>query len=175
LTSEQEFAQAASSLAVATEDFSLDAEGAAITAFAVHSGNDFYHHEEVTFESFATSDQAAPGTRSDYIVTLNGDGISSMIGDYAGFDGMAMHFAAAQMIVGFSVTEAGTAGFTLFVLDAEGSAIGEIAVPASGPYFAAVLSTCGVGIGTLEIAPNRSETGEHQSQFWRLELVSYAH
>ena len=128
----------------------------------------------MTFESFATSDQAEPGTRSNYIVTLNGDGISSSIGSYAGFDGIAMHFSSAQVAVGFSVTEAGTAGFSLSVLDADGSLVEQLALPANGPYFAAVRSTCGAIIDSLEVAPNRSETGEHQSQFWRLAWVKYA-
>jgi hypothetical protein len=175
LTSEAAFTEATSSLAVVTEDFALHADGGAVTDFAVDYGNNFYHHDEVTFESFATSDQAEPGTRSGDIVTLNGAGISSMIGSYTGFDGIAMHFVSAQVAVGYSVTQAGTAGFTLSVLDADGGLVQELPVPAEGPYFAAVRSSCGAVIQSLEIAPNRSESGEHQSQFWRLAWVKFAH
>ncbi|MBN1610485.1 MAG: hypothetical protein JW940_27900 [Polyangiaceae bacterium] len=175
LTTEAEFTQATASLTVVTEDFSEHADGGAVTDFAVDYGNNFYHHDEVTFESFATSDQAEPGTRSTDIVTLSGNGISSMIGSYTGFDGIAMHFASAQVAVGYSVTQAGTEGFSLTILDADGNAVAALAVPANGPYFAAVRSNCGAVIETLEVAPNRSETGEHHSQFWRLAWVTFAH
>jgi hypothetical protein len=174
LTSEAAFDAATSNLTVGTEDFALDADGAAITDFAVAHGDHFYHHHEVTFESVATSDQADPGTRSDDVVTLEGNGISSMIGSYTGFDGIAMLFASAQTAVGFSVTQAGTAGFTLAAVGSDGSVVGALAVPATGPYFAAAVSHCGDVIQSLEIKPNRSETGEHHSQFWRLAWVKYA-
>jgi hypothetical protein len=176
MTSEQEFTQAISGLTVVTEDFFRDADGAAITDFAVAYGDHFYHHDEVTFESFATSDQQPAGTRSDCVVTERGDGITSAIYAYNGYDGIAMLFTAAQVAVGFSVSAvSGTEGFSLSVLDADGSVVERLALPASGPYFAAVRSTCGATIDSLEVAPNPSETGYHHSQYWALAWVKYAH
>jgi hypothetical protein len=71
--------------------------------------------------------------------------------------------------------QTGTEGFTLTVLRSDSPAVVMFPVAASpGDFYAGAQSTCGAVIRSVELRPNPSATGAHQSQSWQLRSVSYA-
>jgi hypothetical protein len=77
---------------------------------------------------------------------------------YAGFDGIRSLFASPQ-----AVSRSDAAGTTTFAL------------PTTMAPLAGVRSNCGAIIKTIDVLPDQVPSGEHQSTFWTLTSLTFAH
>jgi hypothetical protein len=177
LTASTDFDAAASGLTAVVEDFSRDALGVPVITFVTVLGNFFQHNADVTFESFATSDQATAGSRRSYVVAQGGNGATSSIGLFNGYDGVAPTFAAPQTAVGLSFrVPSGSDGFSLLVRRSDTTDVATFAVTSTGSAsYAGIRSTCGAVIHSIDFGPNPVPGGSHQSIYWELASVRYAH
>jgi hypothetical protein len=171
-------------LTSATENFSVDASGNAITSFGYYQGNDFAHHADVTFGSFAASSQVAAGTTATTVFSLGGPGVKSSLGFAPGFDGITSTFSSNEVAVFLNARSNGPDGFTLSVKTSDNSnrttfvfypaSVAPSDAGATGPLYAGVRSTCGPIIQLVDFSPNYSATGDGNSQYWELGSISYA-
>jgi hypothetical protein len=167
------------------ENFSVDASGNAVTSFGYYQGNNFAHHADVTFGSFAASSQVAAGTTATTVFSLGGPGVKSSLGFAPGFDGITSTFSSPEVVVFIAARSNGPDGFTLSVKSSDNSnRTTFVFYPASlvpndggvatGPLYAGVRSTCGPIIQLVDFSPNYTATGNGNSQYWELASVSYA-
>ena len=170
------FDAAASGLATATEDFTVNASGAPVTSFGYYASDAFAHHADITFESFVTSLQAPPGTREARVFSLAGDGVKSSIGFAPGFDGITSRLSAPERAMAYAGrVPLGSEGFTLTVQRSDtGDRTSFTFHPTNQVLFAGVRSRCGGIIQIVDLFPNFSATGDGNSQYWELASVSYA-
>jgi hypothetical protein len=176
------YVSAATGLAVTTEDFSRDSTGTAITTFTEMNGDGFDAHAYVTFESFLASDQepdAAAGTSYPQVVADSGRSISSIVGPgatYNGYDGIVANFASPQLVVAVTIDQqSGTDGFKMAVLRSDTSAVTTFPVTFTASTEVGVRSSCGAIIQSIAVSPNPLSTGMHDSQYWELDAVNFAH
>jgi hypothetical protein len=177
LTSDSAFGAIATGLTATLEDFSRDALGLPVIAPVAVLGSFFLHSGDVTFESVATSDQAAAGTRRPYVDALGGNGATSAIGLSNGYDGIAPTFTSPEVAVGFSFrVPSGSDGFTMTVRRSDTSEVATFTVTSTGSAsYVGVRSTCGPVIQSIDFGPNPVSGGPHQSSYWELASVHYAH
>jgi hypothetical protein len=176
LTSDSAFVAIASGLTATLEDFSRDLLGLPVIASVAVLGSSFLHSGDVTFESVATSDQAAAGTRRPYVDALGGNGATSAIGLFNGYDGIGPTFTMPEVAVGLSFrVPSGSDGFTMTVRRSDTSAVATFTVTSTGSAsYIGVQSTCGRVIQSLDFGPNPVSGGPHQSIYWELASVHYA-
>jgi hypothetical protein len=176
VASDTAFTGVASGLTGAVEDFSRDALGVPVIAFVAVPGNYFLHNADVTFESFATSDQATAGTRRSSVVAQSGNGLTSSIGLFNGYDGVAPTFAAPQVAAGLSIrVPSGSDTFTMSVRRSDTTDVATFSVTSTGTTaYAGVRSTCGAVIKSMDFGPAPVSGGAHQSIYWELASVRYA-
>jgi hypothetical protein len=176
LTSDSAFGAIASGLTATLEDFSRDVLGLPVIASIAVLGSSFLHSGDVTFESVATSDQAAAGTRRPYVDALGGNGATSAIGLFNGYDGIGPTFTMPEVAVGLSFrVPSGSDGFTMTVRRSDTSEVATFTVTSTGSAsYIGVQSTCGRVIQSLDFGPNSVSGGPHQSIYWELASVHYA-
>lgn len=173
LSTRGDFDAAAQSLTVIDEDFSRDAQGN-VTQYAVVGGDYFYQHANVTFQSFATSDQAAPGTVSDLVVGHpDTTSVSSIIGSYDGFDGIRSRFTDPQVVVGITLTAGTPDPFLLAVTSSADAGSMTWTVP-SGTTFVGIRSHCGAIVESVDLSPQPLAGGSHNSIYWQMNDLSFA-
>jgi hypothetical protein len=177
IASDAAFNTVASGLTATVEDFSRTALGLLVILPLTVAGNYFLHSGDVTFESFATSNQAAPGTVQAQVGALAGNGITSAIGLSTGYDGITSTFAQPESAVGLSFrVPSGTDTFTMTVRRSDTTDVATFTVTSSGTTaYIGVQSTCGPVIQSVDLGPDPVAGGPHQSIYWELASVHYAH
>lgn len=175
LADEAAFAAVLPSFVTTVEDFTLDRDGNPVTDFIVTPGDDFLYYEELTFDSFATSDQQPLGTRTARVVANRGVSIESRIPSFSGYDGIDSNFVAPQSLVGLRAQSTGPTDFILGVVRSDAAEVATYAVPiATGVFTLGVHSTCGPIISSVELSPERVPGGPHESVHWIMTEVEFA-
>jgi hypothetical protein len=177
IASDAAFNSIVSGLTATVENFSQNALGLLVIVSVVVPGNFFLHSSDVTFQSFDTSNQASPGTTSTSVDALTGNGVASAIGLFSGYDGITSTFAQPQRAVGLPFrVPSGTDGFTLTVRRSDTTDVATFTVTSAGSAsYIGVQSTCGAVIQSMDLSPNPVSGGPHQSIYWELASVHYAH
>jgi hypothetical protein len=180
LTSAPQITAAMQGLTMASADFDHDASGNTFV-FQVVAGDDFATHALVTFQSVDTSNQAAVGTVSGYVVAKPPSAIcssSTAAVAYSGFDGIRSLFASPQMVVGLTgniPTGSPADSFVLAVGRSDVAGTTTFALPTTMAPLAGVRSNCGAIITSIDVLPDQIPTGDHQSTFWTLTSLTFAH
>jgi hypothetical protein len=180
LTSSPQITAAMQGLTTSQAEFDHDANGNMLT-FQVVAGDTFSTHALVTFKSIDTSNQAPVGTVDDYVVAKPPSAVvsaSTAAVAYAGFDGLRAILAAPQTVVAFtgSVSTGSPAdGFVLVVGRSDTTQTTTYTLPTTSAPLAGVQSSCGAIIKTLDVLPNQVPGGEHNSTFWAMTSLTFAH